>query len=678
MTFLTTPYLWLGFAAAALPVIIHLIRRAKVQVVPFAAMRFLQATSPRVIRRQKLKQIFLLLLRILALLLLGLAFARPFFQGEAPVSVFASSQRSIGIVVDASASMLAGANSDRARAAAANLIRQARHGDRFSIVAAGATPRILLEDSDAAQARLAITAWQPRLELGNLREAVLTVDNLLRKQLAGGNRHAELHVISDLQLSNCPIDVVMLSSDAKSYVNEAGSSWQNVAVMDGTLDAAPACRVKNFSSTPQTIEVSLTSMAGKTLARQSLVVRAGEERVAQFSEPAAKIGSGFFEARTAVDDFPADNRYFVAPSGLSARRALAVTDRSESLFFVRQAFAVSGSVPFRLTEIKPEQLARVALNDFECILVAASAGLTRDAVARVKDYVREGGGLLVAPMPGQTASGASADGTIGVYNLLLAEMMPAKLQRPIFSSVDRNRSRRFADIDFHHPIFALFADPAHGDPGRARFFQYFGTAPTGSRSSTLAAFDDGHAALLETSFGKGKTLLWTAGLDAQWSDLALKPIFLPLLYEMMEYLSKPRPKSESLRIGQPIFLDGFAGGETMKVILPNGAEEEISGAANSYSATEQAGLYRFRQRGRETSFAVNLDRHESDPQSLAPEDFLARLSRSGNQAPVAGVFGHDETSELDNERSQKLWRLALLALLLVLLTEGWLAKTTPR
>jgi hypothetical protein len=257
-------------------------------------------------------------------------------------------------------------------------------------------------------------------------------------------------------------------------------------------------------------------------------------------------------------------------------------------------------------------------------------------------------------------------------------MMPAKLQPPVFPRVDRNRGRRVADIDFHHPIFALFADPAHGDPGRARFFQYFGTATASLRGSTLAAFDDGHAALLEAAFGKGKTLLWTAGLDAQWSDLALKPIFLPLLYEMMEYLSKPRPKSESLRIGQPIFLDGFVEDEAMTVLLPNGAEEEIAGAASSFNATEQAGLYRFRQGRREKSFAVNLDRHESDPQSLAVEDFLARLSRSGDETPVAGVFGHDETSELDSERSQKLWRLALLALLVVLFAEGWLAKTTPR
>jgi len=679
LTFLTTPYLWLGLAAAALPVIIHLIRRAKVQVVPFAAMRFLQATPQRMLRWQKLKQILLLLLRVLAVVLLGFAFARPFLQDAAAVALLSKQQKAIAIVIDASASMLAGAKSERAKAAAVEVVSHAGRSDRISIVTAGATPQILLEDGNPAQARPAIAAVQPGQTPGDLREAVLAADNLLRQQAGQRDqRSAELHIVSDLQLSNSPEGVVTLASDAQGFVSEAIPAWQNVAVLAGTLDELPACRVKNFASVEQIAEVSIIA-AQKTIGRQRLSLRPGEERVVQFSESHAGLGSGYFEVRAPIDDFAQDNQFFVASVPISARRVLAVSGDPQARFFVRQAFAVAGPAPFRFIEIDPNQLANVPLRDYECVLLIADARLSRNHAEQLRRFVQDGGGMLISPSSRNFPNGGSLPNEVATCNLLLADLMPAKLLQPAFASVDRHRSVRLADIDFGHPIFKLFADAANGDPGSARFFQYYATSPANSPAvSTLAAFDDGQPALLEKAFGKGKVLLWTTGLDAQWSDLPLKPIFLPLLHQVAAYLARPTVKIESLMIGQPIFLEGFEETQPVEVVLPDGSQQELPAASTSFSATKQAGIYRFRQRGREISFAVNLDRRESDPRALSPADFLARLTQSHEAAQVAGVFGNDEADELDRERAQKLWRLALLALLIILFAEGWLAKKTPR
>jgi hypothetical protein len=447
--------------------------------------------------------------------------------------------------------------------------------------------------------------------------------------------------------------------------------------MEGTIDDVPACRVRNFANVEQTAEVILQSARSNpaVAGRQRVTLRAAEERVVQFPEARGKIASGYFEVRVAVDDFAQDNQFYCSFQANAARRVLAIADQNSSLFFVRQAFEVAGPASFRLGELHPNKLPNAPLRDYECVILAAGSGLDRSGGTLLKTFVQDGGGLLIAP----PSHGGQRGNDAATYNLLLADLMPAKLLPPVFGSVDRNRNSRLVDVDFAHPVFKIFSDAANGDPASARFFQYFTTAPVArSGAATLAAFDDGHAALMETTFGKGKVLLWTAGLDAQWSDLPLKPIFLPLIHQMIGYLARPQVKTESLVIGQPILPHDFDPRQTVEVILPDGSQQEMAVGAVSFNETWQAGIYRLRQRGKEVCVAVNLDRRESDPQALSPADFLARLSRSHEETQVAGVFGSTETSELDRERSQKLWRLALLALLVILVAEGWLAKRTLR
>src|SRR3954467_10245815 len=76
MSFLA-PLFLLGALAIAGPVIFHLIRRTTREVTPFSSLMFLQPTPPRVTRRSRLENLWLLLLRCLALLLLAFAFSRP-------------------------------------------------------------------------------------------------------------------------------------------------------------------------------------------------------------------------------------------------------------------------------------------------------------------------------------------------------------------------------------------------------------------------------------------------------------------------------------------------------------------------------------------------------------------------------------------------------------------------
>src|SRR4051794_29269215 len=107
MTFLA-PLFLLGSLAIAGPIIAHLIRRSTKERTPFSSLMFLQPTPPRVTRRGRIENWWLLLLRCGVILLLALSFARPLWpQAAAPAQPTASRHRSV-LLVDTSASMRRG------------------------------------------------------------------------------------------------------------------------------------------------------------------------------------------------------------------------------------------------------------------------------------------------------------------------------------------------------------------------------------------------------------------------------------------------------------------------------------------------------------------------------------------------------------------------------------------
>lgn len=97
-SFLTLPFMfWLGLIAVAAPIIIHLLNRRRFRIIEWAAMEFLLNANKKNRRRIQLENIILLLLRCVAMFLLGLLLARPFFPNDA--NLFGDNQQFERIVV---------------------------------------------------------------------------------------------------------------------------------------------------------------------------------------------------------------------------------------------------------------------------------------------------------------------------------------------------------------------------------------------------------------------------------------------------------------------------------------------------------------------------------------------------------------------------------------------------
>lgn len=132
----------LGAALTAVPILIHLLNRRRVRVVRWAAMTWLLAALKRHQRRLKLENWLILALRVAAVLLLGIALARPVLTDSA-LAGLAGQKRSVYLLLDTSASTGARREarsvSDAVKAEAALVLESLSAEDAFAVVVSNDT-----------------------------------------------------------------------------------------------------------------------------------------------------------------------------------------------------------------------------------------------------------------------------------------------------------------------------------------------------------------------------------------------------------------------------------------------------------------------------------------------------------------------------------------------------------
>ena len=212
------------------------------------------------------------------------------------------------------------------------------------------------------------------------------------------------------------------------------------------------------------------------------------------------------------------------------------------------------------------------------------------------------------------------------------------------------------------------------------------TAPAGGR--VLARFDDGALAAAEQRVGLGRVIAWNTTLDDSWSDLAKKPVFLPLVHQLTRYLARYEEPAAWRIVGQALDLTSgslLAGVRRDRVALtPSGRRLTLStGSGPEFLELDEQGFYELRSTGagaaetRPPAVAVDVDPPESDLSAMDPAEFTAALT--GRAAPEAATAAAIEpATPQDLERRQAIWWYLLFGGILLLATETILSNRISR
>lgn len=688
MSFLA-PAFFAALAALAVPVVIHLIQREKKQVVHFPSLMFLEKIPYKSVQRRRIHNWALLMLRIAAIILIITAFARPFFNEVTLASPAVGGAREVVILLDRSYSMGYADRWQRAQAEARNAVNGLAAGDRASLVffdrgadvaARSTEDRVqLLSGISTAKVGAGSTRYAPVLKVAQSildqsqrprREAILISDF----QRLGWEGAQDIKFPTGATLVPVPITDAATSNVAVSSVAfQRGdfSGQERVTITAG---------LQNKSEKPVAgLDVAL-EIAGRQIQSQRVSLEANASGSVTFQPVVLPSPLTRGTVRTAGDALPSDNSfYFTLSPGrpvtvLIVERAGAGRDLS---LYLTRALGIGRQPVFKL-DVKPvERLTPDDLASHEVVILndlSISGGLAD----RVKNFVERGGGLFVV-----LGDHSTWPDTLAV--------MPGT-PRP---AVDRGlgRTGTVGYLDYSHPVFELFRAPRSGNFADARVFRYRGLqAATSAR--VLARFEDGGIALAEKDSGQGRVLVWATTLDNLWSDLVLKPVFLPFVHRTVTYLAKYEEPSPWQTVGQ-VYAEK-SGGKSRVAVSPSGQRLPIVGAARQPAATgsgrqgaaassnndallelDEQGFYEIRDAAggvpsaaaapgapgggaTPTALAVNVDTSESDLSPLDPQELVAAVTGRalGNSSDVAS-----ETVELrpaDLERRQAIWWYLLM------------------
>ena len=107
-SWLVNPSIFLaGALLVSVPIIIHLLNRRKFKIVDWAAMDFLLEADKKNRRRVRLENFLLLLMRCLAIFILGMLLARPYDSSGLAAKLFDAQQFERILLIDDSLSMKA-------------------------------------------------------------------------------------------------------------------------------------------------------------------------------------------------------------------------------------------------------------------------------------------------------------------------------------------------------------------------------------------------------------------------------------------------------------------------------------------------------------------------------------------------------------------------------------------
>ena len=218
MSFLSVLFL-AGSAAIILPIAIHMIRRSPRKNLQFSSLMFLDPSPETVTSRRQIQHWLLLFLRVLAILLIALAFARPYLPGL--ISTNKSRQaKLIMIVVDSSASMQSEEIHQKRLARYWSISESLSEHDQLAVVYAEKQLRTIISFDEWASLSAVDRRGQVRSQLrmdtvsggvshlaGALIEAA-TLSNNYANEL--GINHVEVHLMTDMQK---PVDFNRLQSN---------------------------------------------------------------------------------------------------------------------------------------------------------------------------------------------------------------------------------------------------------------------------------------------------------------------------------------------------------------------------------------------------------------------------------------------------------------------------------
>jgi hypothetical protein len=689
MSFLAPLYL-LAAVAIGLPILFHLIQRRPRGEQLFSSLMFLSPSPPRMVRRSRLDQWLLLLLRALALIAIAFAFMRPFFRSSDSTLVGELGRQRL-ILVDTSASMQRSGAWDKAVALINATLDESTPQDLVALYRfdSSLTPVVSFDTIKETPRperinllRKSLASLKPTwlsTDMGRgLTVAAEAIQGAVNDQSEQESIGGEIIVISDfagnISLSQLEdfdwpksVRVVPQVIDV-SNKNNATLTALDITGTDKAEEEGLRVLIHNAADSENSqFRLQFVDNSDRVLKvlDTPYQVNANELRIIRLTEIPADATS----VQLLGDADPTDNRVYFSvpkkrPTYVWICQGAAEKPELQLGYFVERIPLGSSTMEVFFKQVTPTDLT-TSPDAKEVSLVIADASLDEAAATALRSYIEAGGKVVWAL--DQPVNDSNRQRLETALKAMLADQPAQITEGAVGDYAMWNR------IEFQHPLFAPFADARYNDFTKLRTWRYRDIKIDNQDvSRSLVTFDNGAPAILELDIGAGNCWLLASGWQPAESQLALSTKFVPLMLGIFRYSSDAVKWPETVFVGQSL------------PAIENTTCQKSSGTALEAVAGNwtfaDPGIYLLNKGEEISTLSVNVVPSEFQLSQLDP-DRLEQLGLNLGALPTAEVVANSQRQlrNLELENQQQVWRWCIaLAILFVAMETLWSSVASTR
>ncbi|MDH3989039.1 MAG: BatA domain-containing protein [Gammaproteobacteria bacterium] len=651
---LLAPLFLLGVFAVALPIWLHRLQAQSSDRKPFSSAMLLETAKQQVHVKKELKYLLLLAARILLLILMAFAFAKPFLTVP-PNAIISTASGTHLVLVDTSVSMDRAGVFSQVQAEASRAIDGAPADALIQLLSADSSMRVvtaLTNDKSTSRSALgSLSASALRLDYGEVMSAVERLADSLPPPVT-------LHFVSDFQASAMPVrfsDVVPAGiAGFEPHVVGTGEpfNWSVDFLRDNSdgIDVG----LSGFGDRERIANVDL--LLNNVVVDSRGMSQTGPH-VLHFDAPDYEEGENRVVLRINTDDdLRADNNWYHVVDNDPPATIPLLTLNTDSLPVTYLSAALESAGDYRVEPMIIGEFDPRVLSRYRWAVIDEIGFIDQQLEQALTEFLENGGNLLA--FAGDRAASL--------------ESLPVSGHRQSATSV-RPQAGDFLSIgqmDVRHPVLSGTEGWQSVNVSRSLSLD----VPDGDE--VLIRLENNEPFLIEKRVGQGRILLMPASLDNRWNDLPVRPVFVSFIIESARYLSGVNqiPKTYIAGATLPLALTGNSSGQ---VVDPDG--NSVLSLADTTREQQirlnKPGFYEVYTPQGETVVAANVDPLESDLRKVSQEVLDRWQDATGGQ-PLAGAgsFGAEEAETVD------LWHWALFLLALVVIAESILGNMhlTPR
>ena len=269
----------------------------------------------------------------------------------------------------------------------------------------------------------------------------------------------------------------------------------------------------------------------------NIEANASETKEFYFSLEKGKDHTGWVEI--SEDSLNTDNKRYFAINTSNKLDALLIDGDPKTNIYESETFYLEKALnPGRehASSIKPticsiHEIKNFNFANFDIVFLCNVETLPLEKIHELDKFVKEGGSVIFS-------LGNKVDSNY--YNNSFGTLLPHRLHTArTFSSdspLSEEQPLHLKPTEPIHPALRILSETNMSTLSSVKFYRVFYVDPAlVGNCKTIISFSDDTPAIIERQVDRGRCVLFTSSLDRDWTDMPVKPFFLPLMQQLCRF-----------------------------------------------------------------------------------------------------------------------------------------------